>query len=219
MDADFWLKRWRDGATGFHMSRVTPLLEKYWSTLELPATARVLVPLCGKSLDMGWLAAQGHAVLGVELAPVAVEQFFDEQGLTPETHDSPAGKHYVAGQVEIICGDIFDLDPATLSSCSGVYDRGAMVALPPEMRKRYARRVYGGLAPAYRGMLLTLEYDQSLMDGPPFSVKADEIRNLLDVHTRSSVIDKMDIISKEPKFQARGLTQLDSVVWRLEGRG
>jgi len=218
MDAEFWLKRWRDGTTGFHMTRVTPLLEKYWSALNLPPTARVLVPLCGKSLDMAWLAAQGHQVLGVELAPIAVEQFFSEQGLQPVEHESPAGRHYVAGQVEIICGDIFDLDPSLLASCSGVYDRGAIVALPPDMRERYVRHVYGGLAAGYRGMLLTLEYDQSLMEGPPFSVQADEVLALFSDHTQASIMDHMDIIGKEPKFAERGLTKLDSVAWRLDGR-
>lgn len=218
MDAEFWLQRWRDGATGFHLDRVSPLLEKYWYTLGLPKDARVLVPLCGKSLDMVWLAAQGHRVLGVELAPLAVEQFFDEHRLDPTEHESAVGRRYVAGQIEILCADIFELDAATLASCSGAYDRGALVALPPDMRRRYAAQVYGNLAPDYRGLLLTLEYDQSRMDGPPFSVSEDEIRQLYAGHTEASELDRMDILDKEPKFAQRGLERLASVTWRLEGR-
>lgn len=218
MTPDFWLKRWREGATGFHMNRVTPLLPKYWPSLGLSASARVLVPLCGKSLDMTWLAAQGHPVLGVELSPLAVEQFFDEQQLSPAEHDSPMGRHYVAEGIEIICGDIFDVDEATLASCSAVYDRAALVALPPDMRGRYVRHVYGGLAPGYRGLLLTLEYEQALMEGPPFSVAADEVQALYAGHARAQEADRLDIIDKEPKFASRGLRRLDSVTWRLEGR-
>lgn len=217
MDAEFWLKRWQEGATGFHMSRVTPLLTKHWPSLELSTGSRVLVPLCGKSLDMAWLASQGHAVLGVELAPMAVEQFFSEQGLRPSEHESPMGTHYVAGQIEIIRGDIFDLDASTLASCAGVYDRGALVALPPRMRADYVRHVYRALAPSYRGMLLTLEYDQSTMEGPPFSVAEKEVRELFGAHTRISSLDRMDILDKEPKFAERGLTALESAAWRLDG--
>lgn len=217
MDAEFWLKRWREGATGFHMDRVSPLLMKYWASLGLPQESRVLVPLCGKSLDMVWLAAQGHRVLGVELAPMAVEQFFHEQNLTPVESESAIGKHYVAGEIEIICGDIFQLDSATLAGCTGVYDRGALVALPPEMRARYVEHVYGGLAPGYRGMLLTLEYDTALMDGPPFSIPSNEVEALFSGHSQARELNRMDIIEHERKFAERGLESLNSVVWRLDG--
>lgn len=218
MDAEFWLKRWQEGATGFHMTRVTPLLAKYWPALGVPKGARVLVPLCGKSLDMVWLASQGHEVLGVELSPLAVEQFFQEQNLKAKVHESPLGTHYVAGEIEIICGDIFDLDQSILGQCQGVYDRGALVALPASMRSDYAGHVYGQLAEGYLGLLLTLEYDQALMEGPPFSVSAEEIHALFSPHSEASTLARMDILDKEAKFADRGLKALDSVTWRLEGR-
>src|SRR5690606_4810097 len=100
MDAEFWLERWRDGRTHFHQTRVTPLLAKYWPTLELPAGCKVLVPLSGKSLDMVWLAEQGHRVLGVELSSLAVEQFFAENNLTPSVRDGDQGRYYTAGDIE-----------------------------------------------------------------------------------------------------------------------
>lgn len=216
MDAEFWLNKWNDGTTGFHMTRVTPLLSKHWPAFGLPTDSRVLVPLCGKSLDMVWLAAQGHRVLGVELVPLAVEQFFREQGLHPTEHESPLGRHYVSGQIEIILGDIFNLDAVTLQSCSGVYDRGALVALPADMRRRYAQHVYGQLADDYRGLLLTLDYDQSQMQGPPFSIPAAEVQALFGAHSRATLLDQLNIIDKEPKFAERGLKAIDSVAWRLD---
>lgn len=218
MDADFWLKRWQEGATGFHMTRVTPLLAKFWPQLGVPAGSRVLVPLCGKSLDMVWLASQGHDVLGVELSPLAVEQFFTEQNLEPAVHESPLGKHYVAGRIEILCGDIFQLDEVTLAACQGAYDRGALVALPPSMRAKYIDHVYGKLADDYRGLLLTLEYNQYAMEGPPFSVEAAEIKQHFAPHSSATQLARMDILEKEPKFAERGLKSLDSVTWRLERR-
>ncbi|SON79850.1 putative Thiopurine S-methyltransferase [Xanthomonas phaseoli pv. phaseoli] len=137
MDTDFWLQRWHDGQTGFHQDEVMPLLQKHWPALQLPHAARVLVPLCGKTLDMHWLAAQGHRVLGVELSPLAVTQFFAEAGLQPQRHTSSAGEHFIAGPIEIICGDAFALDRSVLADCMAVYDRAALVALPAELRRQY----------------------------------------------------------------------------------
>lgn len=216
MDSNFWLERWREGRTAFHQQRVTPLLQKYWPSLGLPANSQVLVPLCGKSLDMLWLAEQGHRVLGVELSSLAVEQFFTENGLTPVTYPSALGQHYVDGPIEIVCGDIFALDAATLSACLGVYDRAALIALPEDMRARYVQHVYGQLSDQYRGLLLTLEYQQAEMEGPPFSVTEAEVQPLFAGHSEATVIDRRDILQKEPKFIERGLSRLDTVVYDLK---
>lgn len=215
MDADFWLERWRLGQTGFHQNRVTPLLGKYWPDLGVSKGSQVLVPLCGKSLDMVWLASQGHRVLGVELAPLAVEQFFDENRLTPQKRAIPAGTLYSAGEIEIICGDIFALNQADFAECAGAYDRAALVALPSAMRERYVRHVYGQLPASARGLLLTLEYDQHEMDGPPFAVLEAEVRALYDNCAGVSILDRRAILDKEPAFAARGLTRLDTVVYAL----
>ncbi|KAF1048673.1 MAG: Thiopurine S-methyltransferase [Herbaspirillum frisingense] len=216
MEAEFWLERWREGRTHFHQARVTPLLQKYWPQLALPAGSTVLVPLCGKSLDMLWLADQGHKVLGVELSQLAIDQFFAENGLTPRVHESAQGKHYTAGGIEIICGDIFTLEDATLAACAGAYDRAALIALPPEMRPRYAEQVYGRLPAGARSIVITLEYAQEQMDGPPFSVAEDEVLRIYAAHSEAAAIDRRDILEKEPKFIERGLKQLDTVVYRLE---
>ncbi len=218
MQPQFWLDRWREGSTHFHQNRVTPLLQKYWPTLNLPAGSRVLVPLCGKTLDMVWLAEAGHQVLGVELAELAVTQFFDEQGLVPSLHTTSAGRHYTAGAIEIICGDIFDLDAHVLAGCSGVFDRAALVALPAPMRQRYVEHVYRQLAPDYRGLLITLDYDQSQMDGPPFSVGDTEVQALFASHSDARILSRRGMLDKEPKFAERGLTQLDTVVYDLQKR-
>lgn len=217
MDPQFWLERWQENRTGFHQSRITPPLEKFWPSLELPRGSRILVPLCGKSLDMIWLAQQGHTVLGVELSELAVGQFFSENGLQAATHDSPLGRHYVSGPIEIIRGDIFDLDPVTLSKCTGVFDRAALIALPSTMRHDYVRHVYGQLADDYAGLLVTLDYPQSQMDGPPFSVDDPEVQALY-AHARSQVqlLDRRGILDKEPKFMAQGVESLDSLVYRLQ---
>ena len=147
MDADFWQQRWRQGRIGFHQDRPTPLLEQYWDAIGVPAGTRVLVPLCGKSLDLAWLAARGHHVLGVELSRLAVEQFFAEHALTPSVHESANGRHYVSGAIEIVEGDAFTLEPALLAGCDAVYDRAALIALPAALRRTYRDTVYSRLPP------------------------------------------------------------------------
>ncbi|CAM5781993.1 thiopurine S-methyltransferase [Castellaniella caeni] len=218
MDADFWLERWQQGQTGFHQTRVMPLLQKYWPSLGLPKDTRVLVPLAGKSLDVGWLAEQGHAVLAVELSPLAIQQFFDEHQLTPTAHSTPRGTLYKAGLIEYLCGDIFDLDAETLATCLGCYDRAALIALPPELRARYVEHVYGQLPAHARALLLTLDYPQSQMDGPPFAVPDTEVQTRYGLRWQIKMLDTRDILENEPKFAARGITRLSTSVYQLTAR-
>jgi len=215
MDTDFWLQRWTQGQTGFHQTRVMPLLQKHWPALGLPAGSRVLVPLAGKSLDVAWLAAQGHAVLAVELSPIAVEQFFTEHALQPELHATARGTLYRAGSIEFLCGDIFDLDEASLAGCSACYDRAALIALPADLRARYVRHVYGHLPAGCRTLLLTLDYPQAEMDGPPFSVPAAEIQVLYGDRWHIEALETRDVLAQEPKFAARGLSRMNTDVYRL----
>lgn len=54
------------------------------ATYGLAPDATVFVPLCGKSLDIGYLASLGYRVVGVELSELAVEQLFRSLGITPQ---------------------------------------------------------------------------------------------------------------------------------------
>ncbi|HLU19931.1 MAG TPA: thiopurine S-methyltransferase [Pusillimonas sp.] len=215
MDPEFWLGRWQEGRTNFHQDQVMPLLRRHWADLQIPTGSQVLVPLCGKSLDMAWLAAQGYRVLGVELSPLAVQQFFDEHNLTPLTHDSSQGRHYVAGDIEIICGDIFNVTAQTLSNCRGVYDRAALIALPESMRADYVDHVYNQLPEGCKGLLITLDYPQEQMSGPPFSVPDAEIQALFKDRTQAREVERLDILQDEEKFKANGVSSLDTVVYQL----
>ena len=215
MQPDFWHQRWQENRIGFHRGEVMPLLEKHWQALQLPSSSRVLVPLAGKSLDMVWLAAQGHRVLGVELSSLAVAQFFEEHGLQPEQRKSPYGSHQVANHIELLCGDVFGVDAALLEDCAGVYDRAALVALPAEMRQRYVQTVYGALPSGCRGLLITLEYPQAEKAGPPFTVDEAELRGLYSPHWQVELLERRDIL-QQPDFIAEGLTAMSTAVYRLE---
>jgi thiopurine S-methyltransferase len=216
VDPDFWQQRWRDNQIGFHQQQVTPFLEQSWEAIGVAAGGRVFVPLAGKSLDMAWLAARGHRVLGVELSQLAVEQFFDEQGLTPTIRESGHGRHYSAGAIELVCGDAFALDRAILADCTGVFDRAALIALPPPLRQRYAAGLYSQLPRGCRGLLVTLEYPQQEKSGPPFSVREDEVRALYGRDWTIDVLERLDILAVQPGFVAEGVTALDTVAYRLQ---
>lgn len=218
MDAQFWHARWHEGRIGFHQDKVTPLLQKHWPSLGVATGSRVFVPLAGKSLDLLWFAAQGHGVLGVELSQLAVEQFFAGHALEPTISQSRYGRHYTASGVELICGDAFALDGEVLAGCGAVYDRAALIALPPRLRQRYAGELYGRLPAGCRGLMITLEYPQQQKAGPPFSVDEAEVRALYGHDWSVATLERRDILSTQPNFVEEGVSALDTVVYALQRR-
>jgi thiopurine S-methyltransferase len=216
VDADFWYERWRRGEIGFHQTAYHPGLARWWPTLQLAAGSRVLVPLCGKSLDMAWLREQGHVVAGVELSAIAVDSFFAERGLVPTRSSRGALEKWAAGAYEIWCGDYFDLTPEALGPVSGVYDRAAFHALPPEMRGRYAAHLASLVPAGARGLLVTLEYLQHEMNGPPFAVDQAELERGLGRRFSISELQGEELLGANPKFRDRGLTSLVEHIYRLE---
>ena len=218
MQPEFWHQRWREGRTGFHQDRPTPLLVQYWPALGVAPGAKVFVPLAGKSLDLAWFAAQGHRVLGVELSQLAIEQFFAGQGLEPARRASSHGIHFEAGNIELVCGDAFGLDAEMLAGCDAVYDRAALIALPPDLRERYVRELYARLPAGCRGLLVTLEYPQAEKQGPPFSVPETEVRMLYGRDWAVDLLERRDILAGQPGFIADGVTALDIAAYRLRRR-
>ena len=217
MHPDFWHQRWAENQIGFHQATPTPLLLKHWASLGITPGEQVFVPLAGKSLDMAWLASQGHRVLGVELSRLAVEQFFSEHGLAPELEETRYGTHFRAGGIELIVGDAFGLDAELLRECAGVFDRAALIALPPEVRVRYARELYARLPEHCRGLLVTLEYPQDEREGPPFSVPEVEVHALYDHDWDASLLERRPIPPAHPGFVA-GASRLDTAVYALRRR-
>ncbi|QJI28257.1 thiopurine S-methyltransferase [Pseudomonas sp. ADAK18] len=215
MEPRFWHERWARNQIGFHLSEVNPYLPQHWSGLGLANGGRVLVPLCGKSLDLLWLASQGHRVLGVELSEKAIEEFFSEQGLTPQISRQAVFKVYQAGSIELWCGDFFALEAGMVADCTALYDRAALIALPPLMREQYAAHLNRVLVAGCQGMLITLDYDQARKAGPPFAVTDQEVRLLFGGRWQMSVVDERDILGESWKFVQDGVTSLEERVYRL----
>jgi thiopurine S-methyltransferase len=216
MDPDYWLARWNEGRTGFNQPGGNPLLQRHWPALGVPAGSRVFVPLAGKSPDLLWLAARGHRVLGVELSPLAIEQFFAENRIEPTVTRSRYGTHHRAGGIEMICGDVFDLDRDVLADCAAFYDRAALIALPAPIRQRYADTVYTALPPGCRGLLVSLEYPPTELDGPPFAVDEAQVRGLYRRGWTVEVLEREDVLASQPAFQAQGLTEMRNVAYALQ---
>jgi thiopurine S-methyltransferase len=217
MDQDFWQQRWARNEIGFHLSEVNPYLQQFWSVLNVPAGAQVLVPLCGKSLDMLWLAEQGYRVLGVELAEAAVQAFFSEQGLVAEINQVGEFRRYRSGAIEVLCGDFFSLTAADLLECRALYDRAALIALPAPLRERYAAHLAAILPPGCAGLLVVLDYPQEQMPGPPFAVGEAEVQRLLAAPQWAlQVLEARDVLGENWRFLQRGLSQLSERVYRLQ---
>lgn len=215
MKKEFWLERWERAEIGFHQDEVNPYLLQYWPELHAAKGGEVFVPLCGKSLDMVWLRQQGHRVLGVELSDIAVRDFFAEQGLTPAHTQTTKFQQCEADGICILCGDFFDLGKAEMANVRAVYDRASLVALPPEMRERYARHLAELLPSGTQVLLVTFDYPQAEMNGPPFAVSVDEVHALYDQYAEIRVLAQVDILDREPRFKARGVTRMQENILLL----
>ncbi|GAB5606067.1 thiopurine S-methyltransferase [Sideroxyarcus sp. TK5] len=215
MKKEFWLERWERAEIGFHQNEINPYLLKYWGELHAAQGGEVFVPLCGKSLDMVWLRERGHTVLGVELSAIAVRDFFSEQGKSPAHTHSEKFECCEAEGIRILCGDFFDLRKEDMAQVRAVYDRASLVALPPEMRERYARHLVEILPPGSQVLLVTFDYPQEQMPGPPFAVSEAEVRALYAPYAEIRFLEQADILEREPRFKARGVTRMQENIFLL----
>lgn len=218
MESDFWHERWQRNELGWHRDDTHPLLKRYWRELKVDSTAAVLVPLCGKSRDLLWLAELGHPVLGVELSALGAEAFFAENGLTASVADDPPFRRYRSERIEILCGDFFALARGHLTDIGALYDRGALVALPPELRERYVTHIQKLLSTSWTGLLITFDYLQQDMCGPPFSVDASEVARHFGATHRIDRLATIDALEENPRFRERGLARMDEMVFALYPR-
>jgi thiopurine S-methyltransferase len=174
MEASFWHQKWERGEIGFHEIDTNPLLVRHFKALHVDAGGRIFLPLCGKTRDIAWLLGNGYCVAGAELSPLAIEQLFDELDVEPEITQAGTLARYSASGIDIFVGDIFAVTARNIGPVDAIYDRAALIALPADVRERYTSHLIDitGAAPQ---LLVTLEYDQQQLDGPPFSVSASEI--------------------------------------------
>ncbi|GKS60402.1 thiopurine S-methyltransferase [Nitrospira sp.] len=212
MDASFWQQRWERNEIAFHTAEANPLLLKHWPALALSPGRRVFVPLCGKSLDLGWLLARGYDVAGIELSEIAVSHLFADLGVEPQITDLRKLNRYTAKHIDIFQGDIFELSRGILGSVDAVYDRAALVALTESMRPRYTAHLTSITATAPQ-LLISYEYDQSKLNGPPFSVTGEEVHQHYDGAYQVTLLESVPVPGG-----LKGQCSATEHVWQLTQR-
>lgn len=214
-DRDGWAARWREGRIQFHVDKVNPILDRYVDRLLPEGIGRVFVPLCGKSVDLGWLVEKGHEVVGVELVEMAVEDLFNGMGGNHRIFIQGEFQSWQSNGLEVLVGDLFELDAKVSGKFDAIWDRAAFVALQPSDRDRYAPHLQEFLRPNGRILLSTISYDGSKMEGPPFSVSADEVHR----HFGNSLsVEKLDeSINIDPNlcFTENGVDRVLEEVWLI----
>lgn len=223
MEIDFWLERWNNDQIGFHQNKVNPYLMYFYGekgpSLEQREKLNVFVPLCGKSKDMLWLSQNNYKVFGVECSDRAVKDFFEENALSYKHAEKDQYALYQTSDqpsiIEVFQGDFFDLQKSDVSDITDIFDRASLVALPVEMRQRYADKMAELQAPGVRTLLVTLTFDPSEMKGPPFSVTEEEVEALYSDNFTVQKLLYKDVIEEETGLRNRGLTVLVETVYKL----
>ncbi len=216
MEPRFWLQKWESGQTGFHQQAVNEALTTCWPAVEAPAGGTVLAPLCGKSLDMRWLAEQGHAIVGVELSPLACGAFFEAIDRRPRVSSAGSFRAWEAEHYRILQGDFLNATTADVGPVSAFYDRAALVAMPPDMQRGYVRRLLTLLPTGATGLVVCFEYPPESMHGPPFSVTEARLRELLGADGRLRRLSSTVIRTRGTALEGRGLETLTETTYRVQ---
>jgi thiopurine S-methyltransferase len=216
VDNQHWLDRWQENRIGFHEGAVNRHLQTWLPQFALEPGSCLFLPLCGKAHDIAWLAAQGFEVIGIELSELAIEAFFDEQQLAYERFDSDRFGVFEAEHITLLQGDFFDLRNDDLGACQFVYDRAALIAMSPSDRPRYCEHMLSIIPTVGSMLLITMDYDQSQMEGPPFSVGSDEIYGYYQDAFSINLLQSDDILDERPRWREAGLSALVESVFRLD---
>ena len=215
VDNNHWLDRWQEDRIGFHEASVNRHLQNWFPRLAPAPGSGVFLPLCGKAVDIHWIARQGFEVVGIELSSIAIEAFFAENSLDFERVETDRFVEYKSANITLLQGDFFDLKHDDLSHCQLVYERAALIALEHHDRPRYYDHMLSILPASCDMLLVSLEYDQTEMQGPPFSVPTEEIlqryQNAFSIH----MLETGNIIDERPRWRKVGLSALQESVFSL----
>jgi thiopurine S-methyltransferase len=205
MEASFWHNRWQQNQITFHQSDYNHLLVRYQE--RLPKVGTILVPLCGKSRDMTFLAQRGSFVVGAELVESALTAFYEEQGIPYKKIVANDFTRFDGGGVRTYAGDFFALSSGLVGPVSAVYDRAALIALPESMRQRYLEHLFSFLPPSGVVLLISIYYEGQNVSGPPFSVSPQEVEERTQELGTFAFLEEHDILMLRPDLQLKGYTR------------
>ena len=206
----FWQDRWQSQQIGWHRAEYNDLMLKHWPSLNAPDGSEVLVPLCGKSLDMLWLAEQGYSIVGLEMVEQAIHTFFKENQLSPESTQFGKLVKHSSPPFTIFQGDVFNLEAGTVQA-DAWYDRAAMIAIPPSTREAYVQQIRQQTKPGTVGLLITLTYPQDEKNGPPFSLSDEDVFSLFSQGFDVECLEIIDVSDEKD----RGVSSVTSSVFKI----
>lgn len=215
LDPKFWLELWRRGGIGFHRREVNETLQRHWPSLGLAPGAPVLVPMCGKSVDLLWLRETGHAVTGVELSSLAIDAFFTDAQLQPDVDDLDDFSLWRSDGVRVLQGDFFNLTAPIVGGAQAVYDRLALSALPAGQRAGYVDHLLRVVEEDASILLVTTEYDELLVAGPPYSVLPEEVALLYGDRCEIELLETTLSEAVPPHFAAQGVPHVVTATYRI----
>ena len=210
-----WLHFWENNETNWHSDTITQELVEYFELFELESRDKVFVPLCGKSLDMIYIMNQGFSVVGVEISEIGVRQFFSENNLAYKITKVDDFDLYSTENLEIYCGDFFALTSKHLNNVKSVFDRKSLIALEPEVRQKYVKHLNDIISLGARILLVTLQYPQYQMSGPPFSVDKSEVESLFSMTFESRELRSFNDIENESKLTRAGVDYINNAAYYL----
>lgn len=218
MEIDFWHERWKNGQIGFHQNETNAYLLKHWQNLSLSKDSLVFVPMAGKTTDILWLISQGFKVIANELSEKAVNAFFNENDISFTVNKTENFNIYLSENLTFYCGDFFKLPTDKFKDVKGVFDRASLVAMPENMRQSYQKKMCELLSIDVNVLLVTMEYPQSQMDGPPFSVSENEVNLLFSNKFDLSLLETFDVLAENPRFIDKGLTSMLEKVYLMKAK-
>ena len=205
MELSYWESRWRKDKIGFHMPDGFPGLRKQWAGLELPENPRVLVPLCGKTEDMIYMEAKGAEVVGVEISEKAILDFFSDHRRQYEISNYAEFKIYSSQHIKLWQGDFLKY-PEQKSEFNLIYDKAALVALPPGKRPSYADKLANLAGPKYKILLHHFIYPSRRCQGRHLVSAGKEIDSYFSDRFSSHLLEENEIpAGKFIPFQRRGI--------------
>lgn len=187
----------------------------------VPDGARCLVPLCGKSHDLRYLAYERHLhVVGIELSALACGAFFAEQQIAYTLSHGARFNVYRSddGRITLLQGDLFHVTLAELGGvpCDVVWDRGSLVALPPHLRRRYVPHIRALVTPTVRYLLTAVSYNQADMDGPPYAVLDNEVQKH---YGGSMTVERLSVHpATSARFATANVRNAEEHVFLMTGR-
>ncbi|XP_057291672.1 thiopurine S-methyltransferase-like [Hydractinia symbiolongicarpus] len=202
-----WNNHWENNHSPWDMAGGNPYLNQHFQTMvgNNADGKRIMVPLCGATVDMAWFYKQGLTVVGVEFSEIACKHFFERLSLdySIEKHDNYTVYTHDE-RLKIYQCDFFNTTAAMLGGCFDFcFDVGGLVAMIPEEHQKYINHLDSLFSASIVVLLECFEYDASVHSGPPHSIPTATLEKLLDGKFKKEELSRIKQGDLPPEYTAR----------------